>query len=361
MTRPTSSSPTDRLTAWLDKATQRRGGLPQPQVLVRAPGLDVEYGDLSTPFHAASVGKLATAALVAGLIDQRRFSFDTPIGSLLPPAELAGLPAAPGVELARNVTVGHLLTHTSGLPDYFEPPGRARTACSVTEVVTDLNRRWTPKDLLDEIHPLPATASPGQRFAYSDTGYLVLGRIVEEALGQSFAETVRTRIFEPAGMTRSSTPYDATLIADDLTDLDVAPLWLGQHELSRTHCLSVDWAGGGIVATAGDLLRFQRALHAGELVTLETLARLIRVRHRFRRGIHYGAGCMTLRFAGFFPLLRGLPQPVGHLGVTATHLFYYPEQDAHVVLNFHSTEEMRRSFDAHILIARLLSARAKLA
>lgn len=348
-------SPPDRLHAWLDKAARQREGLPPPQVLVRAPGLDVDYGEVSTPFHAASVGKLATAALIVGLVEEGRFTFDTSLGGLLPSPDLVGLPAAPGVDLARDATLEHLLTHTSGLPDYFEPPGQARTAASLIEAAADPNRRWTPQDLLDEVRPLPAVGIPGKTFHYSDTGYLLLGRIVEEALGQSFATSLQTRIFEPAGMTRSSTPYDATVVRDDLRTLDVAPLWLGQHELSRAHCLSLDWAGGGIVAPAEDLLRFQRVLHAGELISPENLARLVRSRHRLRRGIHYGAGCMTLRFAEFFPLLLGLPRPVGHLGVTATHLFYYPEHQAHVVLNFHSTEEMRRSFDAHILIARLLA------
>ncbi|UJH70373.1 hypothetical protein [Ornithinimicrobium sp. INDO-MA30-4] len=82
---------------------------------------------------------------------------------------------------------------------------------------------------------------------------------------------------------------------------------------------------------------------------------MLHVRHRMRRGIHYGAGSMTLKFGEFFPLLRWLPQPVGHLGVMGTHLFFYPNQQAHVVLNFHSTEEMSQSFQAQIRIAQLLA------
>ncbi|TWH31557.1 hypothetical protein [Isoptericola variabilis] len=65
---------------------------------------------------------------------------------------------------------------------------------------------------------------------------------------------------------------------------------------------------------------------------------------------------MTLRFGEFTPpLLRGLPEPVGHLGVLGNHLFYYPRQAAHVVLNFHSTREMGRSFRTHVAGARLLA------
>lgn len=59
----------------------------------------------------------------------------------------------------------------------------------------------------------------------------------------------------------------------------------------------------------------------------------------------------ALRFAGFFPLLRGYPQPVGGLGYTATHMFYYPEQDTHVVLDYHAHRRMQASFQMHIRLA----------
>ncbi|GMA40734.1 hypothetical protein [Mobilicoccus caccae] len=75
-----------------------------------------------------------------------------------------------------------------------------------------------------------------------------------------------------------------------------------------------------------------------------------------RPGIHYGAGAVTIRFGEFMPgALRGLPEPVGGLGLTAAHLFFYPQQQAHVVLNLHSTRAMGASFRTHIAIARLLA------
>ncbi len=78
-------------------------------------------------------------------------------------------------------------------------------------------------------------------------------------------------------------------------------------------------------------------------------------RNRFRAGIRYGAGIMSLRFPEFFPLLRGLGEPVGHIGVLGTHMFWYSQHDGRVVLNVHSTREMTRSFRCHIRIAQLLA------
>lgn len=349
------------LQAERQRITRRRSRMPAPQVRVDAPGWSFRFGDVDRPFHAACAGKLLTATLIAMHVEDGRFGFDTPIGRLLPAPDVAGLPGAPGVDVAKEVTVEHLLAQTSGIPDFFEPARGRRTAASARSAVRDRDRRWTPAALLDEARTLPAVGRPGERFHYSDTGYVLLGRIAEEAGGAPFATQLRTRIFEPTGMASASTPYDAALIPDDLSELDVQPFWLHGAELSRAHSVSLDWAGGNVVATPDDFVRFQRALHGGTLISPETVAHLSMPRSRFRRGIRYGAGTMTLRFAELAPppFLRGLSEPVGHLGVWATHVFYHREHNAHVVLNFHAASliAMNQSFQVHARIARILANR----
>lgn len=358
MTTATAHGPAlTRLRRSLEAVTRRRSPrLPAPQVLVEAPGWRFEHGAVERPFHAASAGKLLTATLVAQLVERGRLGFDTHLGAVLPAADTGGLPAVPGVDPATDITVEHLLTQTSGLPDYFETRRGRDTPASVRSAVEHPERRYTPTDLLDAAKRLPPEGRPGERFAYSDTNWVLLGRIAEEASGVAFATLLRTRIFETAGMERASTPYDATLIPDDLSGLDIEPFWLGRHEMSRAHSVSLDWAGGNIVAPPGDWVRFLRALRSGVLLAPATLAHLERPRHRFRWGIGYGAGTMTLRFGELVPLMmRAVPNPVGHLGFWATHVFSYPEQEAYVVLNFHSDHAMQQSFRSHMQIARLLA------
>ncbi|GAA1855092.1 serine hydrolase domain-containing protein [Myceligenerans crystallogenes] len=350
----TRRTPETTLRTALDRLTARRGGLPAPQVLVRAPGWEFTYGDQDQRYHSASVGKLMTATLVAILAERGRLALDAPIGTLLPASDVAGLPAAPGADAARDVTADHLLTSTSGLPDYFEPPRGHGTGCSIRTAPLDPDRYWPPSDILGEVRRLPAVGRPGARFHYADTNYVLLGRIVEEATGTTFGQALREHVLEPAGMTTSSTPYSDARTPADVADLDVAPAWIGRHDLRHALCLSLDFAGGNIVQAPADLVRFQEALHGGRLIGAESLAHLTRPRHRVRQGIWYGAGSMTLRFGEFAPFSR-LPRPVGHLGVWATHMFYYPDARAHVVLNFHSTREMSRSFLTHLRIARILT------
>jgi D-alanyl-D-alanine carboxypeptidase len=334
----------------------RRGVIPAPQVLVISPRWRFEHGDLDRPTHAASCGKQLTTTLVAMQVERGALDYGTPIGRLLPTEDVADLPAVVGADPARDVTVEHLLTHTSGLPDYFEPPRGFDTAASFRSVVAHPNRRWTPRALLDEARRLPAVGAPGERFHYADTNFVLLGRIVEEATGETFTNALRRNVLEPAGMTRSTTPYDVTVAPESLAELDVTPFWIGRHELSRARSISLDWASGNVVGPPEDFVRFQQAFHGGELVSREHVEHLTRSRRRFRRGIHYGAGTMTLRFGELMPLvLRGLPEPVGHLGFLANHVFHYPEQDAYVVLNLHSHERIRQSFQVHARIARILA------
>lgn len=347
----------DRLRAGLERAARRDKKFPPPQILVRSPGWTFEFGDQDLPFHAASVGKVMTATLAAMFVERGDLRFDTPLGDALPAAEFADLPAAPGVDLASDVTLDHLLSHTHGMPDFFEAPRGYETEASAKALPTQPDRHWTPADLIDQTRGLPPVGRPGERFAYGDTGFVLAGRMLEEVSGEPFNTLLRKLIFEPAGMERSSTPYSDATSRDEIAELRIAPFWIGRHELSRTLALSADWAGGGIVATLNDLVRFQRALHGGELIEPATLARLSRPRNRFRRGIHYGTGLVTVRFGEFMPpFLRGLPEPIGGVGHFATHMFYYPEQDAHVVLNFNAYRRMNRSFQTHIQIAQILAA-----
>ena len=330
----------------LARAARRRSrkGLPPVQARVEAPGFLYRSGG-DEPFHVASIGKLATTALIAQQIDRGALALGTQISQLLPAAELRGLFR----EGDREVTIGHVLAHTSGAADYFDD--RATSGENVRrQVVSDPGRLWTPADLLDfsRTHQNPV-AAPGERFHYSDTGFALLGRALEELTGESFTRLVRRGIFEPAGMTSSVTWQR------EPGPERIAPLWLDGVEASGFRSISCDWAGGGIVSTVDDLARLGRALTDGTLVSRDTWQRLTEPTHRMRAGIHYGHGVMQLRFTGFSPLLRGLPRPVGHLGVLSTHLFVDPPRGTSVVLNFHSTREMVASFQTHIRIAQGLA------
>ncbi|SEE15228.1 serine hydrolase domain-containing protein [Ruania alba] len=346
----------DRLHAGLERLTRRRAPMPAPQVLVRTPDWDFTFGEHDRPFHSASISKVLAATLVTMLVERGDLDFDTPLGALLPASDTDPLPAAPGVDIASEVTVDHLLSHTSGLPDYFVTSRGHDTACSARTLTTDPDRLWTVPEILASTRNLPPVGRPGERFCYSDTGYTLLGRITEEITGTRFETALREHVFDRCGMSTTSTPHGDATVPADLAQLDIVPMWIRGHELSRALCLSAGRADGGIVTIPADLMRFQEALHTGQLITRDHLDRMRRPRNRFRRGIHYGAGMATIKFGEFAPpFLRGVAEPAGGIGLSATHMFYYPQQRAHVILNFHSTRAMSQSFRFHITLARLIS------
>ncbi|SFR69845.1 D-alanyl-D-alanine carboxypeptidase [Agromyces sp. CF514] len=345
-----------RLDAHLARVTRRRGALGAPQVAVTSErlGLDYRFGDQERRFHVASIGKTFTATLVMQLVEAGAFAVDTSLSALLPHDELARLFERDGTaDAAGGATVHHLLTHTSGVADYFDGPV-TRGSRMRRLVLDDPDRLWTPAELLafsrERQRPV---GRPGARFAYSDTGYVLLGRVLEQATGRAFHDLLHERVFAPLGL-RDSALLFRPPSAPDAAAMDLAPFRLGRIEASRFTSMSCDWAGGGIVATPGDLRAFSRALHRGELIGDASLAYLSTMPNRFRPGIRYGAGMMQVRFEGFSPLLRGLPRPVGHIGVLATHLFHDPVHDAEIVLNFASTREMVRSFRTLIVIEQAL-------
>src|SRR5918994_2734345 len=143
---PRHSDMESDLSAIGDQFARRRPQLPAPQVLVRAPGVEFASGDRARRFHAASVGKMLTATLAFQLVERGVLDPTAPLASLLPSDELDGLFA--DRDAAASVTPLHLLTHTSGVADYFG--GRNSTGETFTAQATrDRDRLYTPADLLD--------------------------------------------------------------------------------------------------------------------------------------------------------------------------------------------------------------------
>lgn len=333
-----------------DRVARRRASLPAPQVLLRAPGLEFAAGDRGRSFHSASVGKMMIASLAFRLSERGVLDLDAALPTLLAEREYVGL----FTDRGRGVTPLQLLMHTSGAADYMSGPNDTGEAF-MSRLTQTPNRLFVPADLLafSQEHQRPIGA-PGERFHYSDTGYVLLGRVIEEAGGVSLGDQLHERIFEPSGMDASCLLFHtlpggaASEGRDPAGELGIAPLFVDGVDLSRSRSLSCDWGGGGVVTTLDDLHLFADAWHTGQLIGAASRNRMTKISHRFRAGIHYGAGLMQLRYGEFFPLLRGLPRTIGHLGVTGVHLFSDPASNVTLAMNLHSTSEVTRSFQLHI-------------
>lgn len=196
-----------------------------------------------TRFGIASGGKGFTAVTVLSLAHEGALSLDTTARSLLGD----DLPL-----IADDVTVEHLLTHTSGIGDYLDEEGDWEANDYVIGAVHELT---TTESFLPRLDGIPTKFKAGERFGYCNGGYVVLALLAERASGQSYHDLVRERVLRPADMTRTD-----FLRSDELPG-DAAVGYLDGMDRSNVFHLPVVANGdGGIHTTAGDMAKFWRTL-----------------------------------------------------------------------------------------------------
>lgn len=290
---------------------------------------------VNQPFHVASIGKTFTATLIAMLVDEKRFSFDDPVVNYLSADLLKGLFVFKGVDYKEKVTIRSLLNHTSGVADYFEDKGLKHESIK-EQVMRQRDHFFSPEELVRYTSEYQkAVGMPGQKYHYSDTGYILLGLLIEAVTGESFHYNLMERIFRPLNMEQTYLHLYQDPIGEKLA---IAPVWLDKQEISQYQSLSVDWAGGGLISTLDDLAVFIKAFFRGNLITEATRNEMLCFEHKFTVGIHYGLGIMKYEFGEYFPTLKGLPKLQGHMGILGTQMLYDTETDTTYICSFGSSD-----------------------
>ena len=196
--------------------------------------------DGRTPFAIASLGKTLTAVAVLRLVEQGSLRLDAPITTYLPRTTLAGLRGAD------RLTVAHLLTMTSGLPDYY-------TDDYLDLALSDPDRFQRPLAALDFAKDRRPLFAPGRGFDYSNTNYLLLGLILQAVSGQPYALVLRAQVLQPAGMS------DAFVFGTRPLPRRF-PLGHDGGGHVRSYYQGAGFGDGGVIASARDMLHFYRAL-----------------------------------------------------------------------------------------------------
>lgn len=148
------------------------------------------------PFRVASVTKTVTAATVLRLAEVGAVALDEAIAEYLEPDLVARVHVIGGRSYADSITLRHLLTHTSGIHDYFDKPFLA-------EVAAHPDRCWAPRELVEyAVTHGPPSFPPGEGFHYCDTGYVLAGLAVERTTGSPLHEVYRALVLDPSTWTR---------------------------------------------------------------------------------------------------------------------------------------------------------------
>lgn len=227
--------------------------------VIRAWGeADLEHDVPLTPdsvFRIASLTKQFTAALVLDLVEEGRLGLNDRVAAHLPEHPWLG-----------EITVYQLLVQTSGLPDYAQDPGgeaNKSSARSSGEMLAWIGRLAAQPDF-----------APGERWAYSNSNYAVLGALIEQVTGQSFDEAMTVRILAPAGLHMTSVDDPRHLVPHRVRGYSR----LGREPLALANASwihpSMPGPAGSLRSTAGDLLRWNEALYSGALLTDELTAQM---------------------------------------------------------------------------------------
>lgn len=203
---------------------------------------------LDTRFGIASGGKGFTALSVLSLVHEGRLALDTTARSLLGD----DLPL-----IADDVTVEHLLTHTSGIGDYLDEEGGWGAN---DYVIGNVHLLTTTEAFLPLLDGIPSKFRAGERFSYCNGGYVVLALLAERASGQTYQDLVRERVLGPADMDRTD------FLRSDELPADAAVGYLDGMDRSNVFHLPVVASGdGGLHTTAGDMSKFWRTLFASDV------------------------------------------------------------------------------------------------
>lgn len=201
----------------------------------------------STVFEIGSISKQFVSAAVMLLVEEHRLGLDDPIHQYLPylPSEWLG------------VTVRHLLTHTSGIPDYEE-----------IATYDIYGFRLTPEEVIRLAHSRPMDFAPGEGWYYSNTGYFLLSMIVERVEGRRLGQVLRARIFEPLGMGQTRMADPEAIIPHRASGYWVTKV--GELINRRPTETSSTLGAGGILSSAHDLMKWDEALYGDQLLSAES-------------------------------------------------------------------------------------------
>jgi D-alanyl-D-alanine carboxypeptidase len=254
---------------------------------------DLENGTAITSadhFRVGSITKSMTATAILQLVGEGSLGLDDTVQDLVPV-----------LKHGDRITIRHLLSMSSGLFNYTSDQAL------LVEAITDQPRAWTPDELIEPCNVRDLEFEPGSDVRYSNTNYIVLGKVIETLTGETLADVLASRIFEPLGLQHTSLPttpelpepysrgyVDAKVLRGVITTEEPTIDFTGLHP-------SVAWAAGGVISTVGDLQVWMNELLTGTLIGEELQAE----RMTFREGSEAAGGTVYGLGVGQYGMVVG--------------------------------------------------------
>jgi CubicO group peptidase (beta-lactamase class C family) len=249
---------------------------------------------LDTKFATASAGKVFVAVGILQLIEAGKLRFDDKIGNILD-FDLKAID--------KGITVKQLLCHTSGIPDYFDE-----------SIMSEYEELWkeypnykirSSSDLVPLFIDKPMMYPPGDRFQYNNTGFVVLGLIIEKITGKLFDKYLQENVFEPSGMFDTGY-YELDRLPENCAN---SYIYDEQREEYYTNIYSVDVKGtgaGGAFTTVIDIDKFWSSLLEGKLISHKMLGQMVSVQSSSNTEYYgYGIWLKKIKDNEYSPYFQG--------------------------------------------------------
>lgn len=309
--------------------------LPDGTVGVAATGLaDIEAGIPITArsrMLAASIGKTFVGAMAIAFAQEGLLDLDVPISQWL-----SDRPWFSRLPNHADITLRQLLTHTSGLPDHVHLD---RFAVAVARRWQEPGNPFPPESLLEFVLDQPALFEAGEGWAYSDTGYILAGLVLEAATGRRYYDEVQDRFLTPLELTLTS-PSDRRFLPELAAGYmaDNNPFELPRKTTTADGVMAwhpgFEWTGGGLVSHSRDLARWGAALFGGNAMPgpyLDELLNAVSISPD-TDAIQYGSGIGIYRTSPFGPVY-------GHGGWIpgySSSLRYYPDSEVAIAFQLNT-------------------------
>ncbi|UCE07521.1 MAG: beta-lactamase family protein [bacterium] len=271
-------------------------------------------------YYIASINKFFVSSIILELCTKNKLDLHDKISKYLAEEVIRGLHIYKGKEYSNDLSIAHLMSHTSGLPDYLTDK-QANGKKAMVELEAGIDQSWPIDKVIQEVKRMKTHFPPGQkgRAKYIDTNHQILSLIIENITGEPI-NIVLKNLFQELNLTH-------TYVCEEVTDKNFTPFY---YKSEKTNIpLFLNSTKNDIISTAGDQMIFLKAFFNGYFFPKERLKELEKWNNIFFP-FKYGIGIQKFSMPRILSPFHPVPDMVGHCGSTGSVAFYVPDINLYI-------------------------------
>jgi CubicO group peptidase (beta-lactamase class C family) len=315
---------------------------------------------VETPIFIASITKMYTAAATMILEERGSLSLDDPLSRFVPASMLEGLHVYKEHDYSDQLRIYHLISQTSGLPDYFEESPKGGKSL-LDQIVSSGDMAWDVEEAVRiakrDLSPKFPPESKGQgrssnRAYYSDTNYQLLGTVIESAGQKPLSKLFSELIIEPLAL--SSTYLHGHEDPKTAPKDPPANIYCNTKPLYLDKAMTSFGPDGGMVSNVEDSLKFLKHFMEGKLFTHPSTLQQMKSWKKIFFPFQYGLGLMRFKLPRILSPFSAPPELIGHSGASGAFLFYSDIDQIYIAGTLNQLENRRRPFGLMLKVIKMV-------